>query len=72
MNPPPPKKTFSLDELTNLELWGAKVDFLSPMTRNGQFRNHPNMGFHPTTANPCVIMRENLKPTFCDTSCLSR
>ena len=24
------------------------------------------MGFHPPTANPCVMMRENLKPRFCE------
>ena len=24
-----------------------------------------NISFHPTKANPCVIMRENLKPNFC-------
>ena len=25
-----------------------------------------NMGFHPTTANSCVMMRENLKTKCCE------
>ena len=25
-----------------------------------------NMCFHPTKANPCVMMRENLKPKCCE------
>ena len=61
-----PLKTINPDELTNLELWGVNVDFKS---YEKKWTNHgiiQNISFHPPRANPCVMMRENLKPNFVD------
>ena len=64
-----PKKTSNPDKLTSLELWGVNVDFKSyekKWTIHGILQN---MGFYPSTENPCVMMRENFK-TKCS-ECLS-
>ena len=59
-------KTINPDELTNLELWGVNVDFKSYDKKWTIHGVNQNMCFYPPTANPCVMMRENLIPSFCE------
>ena len=61
-----PLYTINLDELNNLELWGANVDLKSYDKKWTIQDSIQNMIFHPTNANPCVMMRENLKPNCCE------
>ena len=42
---------------------GANVDL---EFYDKKWTNHPKYGFSPTKANPCVMMREDLKTKFCE------
>ena len=50
-------KMINFDELNNLELWGATVDSKSYGKKWTIHDIIQNMGFPPTKANPCVMMR---------------
>ena len=52
--------------MNNLELWGISVDLKSYGKKWTIHDIIQNMGFHPTKANPCVMMRENLKTNSCE------
>ena len=60
-----PLKTINLDELNNLELWGANVDLQSYDKKWTIHDIIQNMDFHCAKANPCVMMRENIETNCC-------
>ena len=51
-------RTSNLDELNNLELWGSNVDLESYGKKWTIHDIIQNMSFHPTKANPYIMMRE--------------
>ena len=59
-------KTINLDELNNIELWGANFDLESYGKKWTVHDIIHNMGFHPTKANQCVMMGENPKTKSCE------
>ena len=61
-----PPKTSNPDKLTNLELWGVNFDSKSYEKKWTIHGIIENMGFYPSTENPCVMMRENLKTKCCE------
>ena len=52
--------------MNNLELWEANVDLKSYDKKWAIHDIIQNMGFHPTKASPCVMMRQNLKTNHCE------
>ena len=52
--------------MNNLELWGVNVNLESYDKKWTIHDMMQNIGFHPTKANPCVMMRENLKTNSCE------
>ena len=61
-----PLKTINLDELNSFELWGGNVDLKSYGKKWTIHDIIQKRGFHPTKANPCFMMRANLKPNHCE------
>ena len=57
---------FKVNSGSNQELWGVYVDFKSNQNKWTIHGILQHMGFYPSTENPNVMMRENLKTTSCE------
>ena len=56
---------FKVNSGSSQELWGANTDFTSYDLKWTIDAILQDMGFYPTTENPCVMMSENHKTKSC-------